>query len=268
MSPRGFAVVLPARYDSTRFPGKPLALVSGRPLIEWVFHAAARIKGARQVIVATDSPRILDAVKKFGGKVVLTSSEHRTGTDRVAEVAEQLDCEYIVNLQGDELIFPEGLVEKMVSQLINCPDTDIVTACHPIRRKKDLDNPNHVKVVIDASGKALYFSRSAIPHGAEKDGGSKKLFIAYRHIGIYAFRRSSLIEFASLPPTPLEISEGLEQLRALENGMEIRVVLSPKPTVGVDLPADIKIVEKALAGQYTGTLEKIDASCLDDSKGV
>lgn len=255
MNPPGFTVVIPARYGSTRFPGKPLALIAGRPLIEWVHLAAAKIQGAEAVIVATDDDRIREVVAGFGGRVVMTSGDHRTGTDRVAAVARELDCEFVVNLQGDEPVLPPGLIEAMMLRLAADPIADIVTACHPIRSRADLDNPNFVKVVLDASGRALYFSRSPIPHLAGEVDLTGEPPGAYRHIGIYGFRRTSLVRFAGLPPTPLETGERLEQLRALENGMDIQVVISSAPTLGVDVPEDIKNVEKILDADYTGTLE-------------
>jgi len=260
MSRNGFAVVLPARYGSSRFPGKPLAAIHGRPLIQWVVEAAGRIRGAEKVIVATDSRRIYRAVEAFGADVVLTSGDHATGTDRVAEVARSLDFDTIVNLQGDEPVVPQGLVEEMVSLLDGSAGTDIVTACHPIHDREETENPNFVKVVMDAGGRALYFSRAPIPSRFAGDGGSPESYPAYRHIGIYAFRRRPLLRFAALAPGPLERSEGLEQLRALENGMEIRVVVTQRSTVGVDVPEDIKIVEKALSGNYTGTSGDRNAS--------
>ncbi|MFH1754431.1 MAG: 3-deoxy-manno-octulosonate cytidylyltransferase [Candidatus Latescibacterota bacterium] len=260
MSRPGFAVVLPVRYASTRFPGKPLASISGRPLIQWVVEAAGRIRGADRVIVATDSRRIFEAVQEFGGEAVITSGEHRTGTDRVAEIARQLDVDIIVNLQGDEPVVPEGLVEAMVSELARSDATDIVTACHPIAGRQDLENPNYVKVVMDSAGRALYFSRSPIPCPFGRDGETAQAYPSYRHIGIYVFRREALIRFASIAPSPLELCEGLEQLRALEHGMKIRVVISAKTTVGVDVPEDIKIVEKVLAGNYTGAFGNTNAS--------
>jgi 3-deoxy-manno-octulosonate cytidylyltransferase (CMP-KDO synthetase) len=225
-----------------------------------VVEAAQRIQGAEKVIVATDSRRIYEAVEEFGGDVTMTSSQHATGTDRVAEIAESLDCDTIVNLQGDEPILPQGLVEDMVAALDGSSATDIVTACHPIRNREELKNPNHVKVVMDTNGKALYFSRSPIPCHFERNGRLPDAFHAFRHIGIYVFRRQALIRFASLSPSRLEMSEGLEQLRALENGMEIRLVISARPTIGVDVPDDIKIVEKALAGNYTEVFEDSNAS--------
>ena len=161
----------------------------------------------------------------------------------------------MVNLQGDEPVLPLGLIEAMMVRLAADPIADIVTACHPIRSRADLDNPNFVKVVLDASGRALYFSRSPIPHLAGEVDLTGEPPGAYRHIGIYGFRRTSLVRFAGLPPTPLETGERLEQLRALENGMDIQVVISSAPTLGVDVPEDIKNIEKVLDADYTGALE-------------
>jgi 3-deoxy-manno-octulosonate cytidylyltransferase (CMP-KDO synthetase) len=251
MNRRGFALVLPARYGSSRFPGKPLAMIRGRPLIQWVVEAAGRIRGAERVIVATDSRRIHQAVQEFGAEACLTSAEHATGTDRVAEIARGLDFDTIVNLQGDEPIIPRGLVEEMVSVLAGSAGTDIVTACHPIHSKEEAGNRNYVKVVMDVQGRALYFSRSPIPCHFPGNGRAVESVASLRHIGIYAFRREALLRFTSLEPGRLELCEGLEQLRALENGMEIRVVVSRKPTVGVDVPEDIKTVEKELERNYT-----------------
>lgn len=253
--PSGFAIVLPARYESTRFPGKPLAIIAGRPLIEWVYRRAREVPGAERVIVATDDERIARVVRGFGGEVVMTSSACRTGTDRVAEAVRGLEYDPIVNLQGDEPVFPTGLVARMAEAAAASPDADIVTACHPIADPDEVTNPNAVKVVMDENGWALYFSRSPIPYrvagapagasGVARRGDSP---LGYRHIGIYVFRRSSLIRFTELPRSPLEIAEGLEQLRALERGMRVQVVTSSEATVGVDVPEDVKKVEKAMGG--------------------
>jgi 3-deoxy-manno-octulosonate cytidylyltransferase (CMP-KDO synthetase) len=240
-----FAVVLPARYQSTRFPGKPLAMIAGRPLIEWVHRRARAIGGAAAVVVATDDARIAEVVRGFGGEAVMTRADHATGTDRVAEVAESLDVDVVVNLQGDEPVFDPAVVEAMVAALARDPELDVVTACHPIRDGAEFASPHVVKVVVDARDRALYFSRAPIPHGALVGGG------ALRHVGVYAYRREALRRLASLPRTPLERSEGLEQLRALENGMTIGVVRTAVPTVGVDVPDDIKSVEKAMGTTYT-----------------
>jgi 3-deoxy-manno-octulosonate cytidylyltransferase (CMP-KDO synthetase) len=247
----GAAVVLPARYHSTRFPGKPLAVIAGRPLIEWVYRRASEIRGVTRVLVATDHEHIATAVRDFGGDVVMTSPDHPTGTDRVAAVARTLENETIVNLQGDEPLFPPGLVEEMIAALTvadNDGPVDIVTACHRINRREEIDDPNIVKVVMDRSARALYFSRAPIPFAKSHQ---RVQTVHYRHIGVYVFRKESLIRFADALPTALERSENLEQLRALQNGMRIRVVETEYSTVGVDVPADIKSVEKALVTTYS-----------------
>ena len=193
-----------------------------------------------RTVVATDDARIAEAVRSFGGDVVMTSSDHATGTDRVAEVAKQLRADIIVNLQGDEPVFDPGLVERMVAVFSTDPEVDIVTACHALDDEAAFHNPNIVKVVCDLRGRALYFSRAPIPAGAMDGRG------AWRHVGIYAYRRAALLRFARLPRTSLEITERLEQLRALENGMTIAVVETENETIGVDVPADVKKVEKVL----------------------
>ena len=254
--PSGFAIILPARFHSKRFPGKPLVLVAGKPLIEWVYRRAEQVQGASRIVVATDHEAIASVVRGFGGEAVMTASDFRTGTDRVAHVARTLGCDPIVNLQGDEPLFPPQLVTDMVALIQSSPDTDIVTACHPVFHDGEMQNPNAVKVVFDWGGRALYFSRAAIPSRANHavpaaaSGGSQKgpRPLGYRHVGIYVFRTASLLRFAELPPTPLETSEALEQLRALENGMVIRLIETSQPTVGVDIPEDVKHVEKALRG--------------------
>jgi 3-deoxy-manno-octulosonate cytidylyltransferase (CMP-KDO synthetase) len=244
-----FTVVLPARYGSTRFPGKPLVEISGKPLVEWVYRRASQIDGVGELVVATDDRRIADAVESFGGNVVLTSGHHETGTDRVAEIARGSDREIIVNLQGDEPVFDPRMVEDMVDRLAADPGTDIVTACHPIDSNGDYENPNVVKVVADSHGRALYFSRSPIPHGLYRQHGDATQ--AYRHVGVYAFRKKVLLRFTQMDRTPLEQSERLEQLRALENGMRIDLVVTDTRTVGVDVPDDVKKVEKELRRLYT-----------------
>lgn len=243
MSRPSFAVVLPARYASRRFPGKPLAVIGGRTLIEWVHRRAVGIRGASTVVVATDDERIAEAVRGFGADVIMTRSDHATGTDRVAEVAASLDTEVIVNLQGDEPVFDPVMVETMVDRLRDHESFDIVTACHRIEGRNDMEDPNVVKVVVDRDGRALYFSRAPIPSG-ESEG-------AMRHVGVYAFRRDALLRFSQLERTPLELSEHLEQLRALEHGMTIGVVETDHATVGVDVPDDLKNIEKHLASIYT-----------------
>lgn len=215
-------------------------MIAGRPLIEWVYRGALLVRGAERVVVATDDERIADVVRGFGGDVVMTREDHVTGTDRVAEVARKLRVPILVNLQGDEPIFDPRMVERMVDLLQREPSIDIVTACHQIHSVKEFQSTHVVKVALDRRGNALYFSRSPIPEGGLATG------TAYRHVGVYAFRREALAHFSRLPRSPLEIAERLEQLRALEHGMKIGVVETKRATVGVDVPADIKIVERVV----------------------
>jgi 3-deoxy-manno-octulosonate cytidylyltransferase (CMP-KDO synthetase) len=192
------------------------------------------------VVVATDDARIADAVRGFGGAVITTRGDHPTGTDRVAEVAKQLRHDIIVNLQGDEPVFDPQLIVRMMAVFAKQPGVDIVTACHALHEEADFENPNIVKVVFDLHGRALYFSRAPVPFGAMDARG------AFRHVGVYAYRRAALLKMAKLPRTALEVSERLEQLRALEHGMTIAVVETEHETVGVDVPSDVKKVEKLL----------------------
>lgn len=243
MNNSSVAIVIPARFHSTRFPGKPLAVVNGKPLIEWVYRRACEVSGVDRVVVATDHKEIADAIEGFGGDVVTTSGDHATGTDRVAEVARGLKHGFVFNLQGDEPVFPVGLIEEMIRELAGS-DVDIVTASHAIEDAAEMNDPNVVKVVTDRSGNALYFSRAPIPGGPAS--GEERL-AGFRHIGIYGFRRASLLRFAEAQRTPLEEAENLEQLRALEHSMTIRVIQTEYSTVGVDVPGDLINVEKALA---------------------
>jgi 3-deoxy-manno-octulosonate cytidylyltransferase (CMP-KDO synthetase) len=242
---KSVAIVMPARYHSSRFPGKPLALIQGKPLIEWVYRRATEIRGVSDIVVATDHEDIRRAVQAFGGRALMTSADHFSGTDRVAAVARGLNVDVVVNLQGDEPLFPPALVEEMVALFGTGDAPDIVTAAHELTEPAEITNPNIVKVVMSPSGRALYFSRSPIP--SSNAHTEVRASVHYRHVGIYAFDRRSLLKFADLPPTPLELSERLEQLRALENGMTIHVVRTVYETVGVDVPEDIKTVEKGLA---------------------
>lgn len=198
------------------------------------------MRGAERVVIATDDERIAETVRGFGASVLMTRDDHVTGTDRVAEVARRLRTDIVVNLQGDEPVFDPRMVERMVDRLQRDPALEIVTACHQLHSVKDFQSPHVVKVVVDRRGHALYFSRSPIPDGGLATG------TAYRHVGVYAFRREALAKFGRLPRSPLEIAERLEQLRALENGMRIGVVETKSPTVGVDVPTDIKNVERVM----------------------
>jgi 3-deoxy-manno-octulosonate cytidylyltransferase (CMP-KDO synthetase) len=234
--PRVVAVI-PARYQSSRLPGKPLADISGQPMIEHVYRRASEARGIDSVLVATDDERIARAVEQFGGAVRMTRAEHRTGTDRIAEAVSDVACEIVVNVQGDlPLLEPEMLTE-LVAPLRGDAGVVMSTLCTQAS-PEDYDNPNVVKVVLDRSGYALYFSRSPLPYlrGAPPDGGP------YKHIGLYGYRRDFLLTFAALAQTPLEQAESLEQLRALEHGYRIRTVITRHTTIEVDTPDDLERV--------------------------
>jgi 3-deoxy-manno-octulosonate cytidylyltransferase (CMP-KDO synthetase) len=227
-------VVIPARYHSTRLPGKALVDIGGRPMIEHVYRRAAAARGIAAVVVATDDERIAAAVRGFGGEARLTRPDHRSGTDRVAEVARDLACDIVVNVQGDEpTVHPES-IEQVVAALLSgrVVMATLRTALHD---PHEIASPHVVKVVVDQAGDALYFSRAPIPCVRE----DRRASAAYKHIGLYAYRREFLLTLASLAQTPLEQAESLEQLRALEHGYRIRVVETGYDSVGVDTPDDL-----------------------------
>lgn len=236
-----FHVVIPARYASTRFPGKPLIDLAGKPMVVRVCERAVQ-SGAAGVHVATDDERIASVVRKHGHKVVMTRSDHPSGTDRLAEAAAQLklkEAEIVVNVQGDEPLIEPALIRQVAERL---DDADMSTACHAIHDAASLANPNVVKVVLDAKGHALYFSRSRIPYPREGEP------VCYRHAGIYAYRVGFLKRYASLAPAPLEKAEALEQLRALWHGHRIAVVVSETDIPpGVDTPQDVDAVLRMLS---------------------
>lgn len=224
-----FRVVIPARFGSTRLPGKALIALAGKPMIQWV-HERARTSRAAEVLIATDDARIADAGRAFGAVVAMTAASHPSGTDRIAEVARAQQWganDVVVNVQGDEPLMPPTLIDQVAGLLLDNVGAGMATLASPLARLEDFLDPNVVKVVADAAGRALYFSRAPIPwtrDGAASGLASQRTFTgARRHIGIYAYRVSALLRLASLPPTPLEQTEKLEQLRALENGIEIRV---------------------------------------------
>ena len=244
------AAIIPSRYASTRLPGKPLLDIAGKPMIQRVYEAAARAKLVDRVIVATDDLRIVEAVTLFGGLAELTSPRHRSGTDRVAEVADHLPCDIVVNLQGDEPLMDPGLIDRVVSAVRDDPDIYMASAKTPIRRAEDRANPNIVKVVTDCSGFALYFSRSPIPcpfGGGEANANNP----GFRHIGIYVYRKDFLMRLVTLAPSPLEGQERLEQLRVLENGYRIKLVTTDYDAPGVDTPEDLEKVRKRLEEQQS-----------------
>ncbi len=256
------AIVIPARFASTRFPGKPLVLIRNKPLVQWVWERAMRCRRAGRVVVATDDERIYRAVEFFGGEAVMTSPDHPSGTDRIAEVARKVKAALYVNLQGDEPLIDPAEIDRLIDGLVRSR-ADLATLAHPIEDSADLANPNVVKVVTDARGRALYFSRSPIPYWRDGQGKTpaelKKLKQKgrkgqkdpaappyWRHVGIYAYRAAALKRFVGFPPSPLERAESLEQLRALENGLLLQVIPTKMRCQGVDTPADLAAVTRLL----------------------
>jgi len=229
------AIVIPARYASSRLPGKPLLRQTGKYMIQHVYERASEARCVDQVIVATEDPRIVAAVRSFGGNVIMTSPRHATGTDRVAEVARGLGHELIINLQGDEPLVDPASIDVIADLLNEDRNADMATVAVPLRDRAQYTSTACVKVVCDAKGAALYFSRSPIP--AVRDGDPPfdlEPPSFFQHLGIYGYRRDTLLHLASLPPTALEQLEKLEQLRALANGMRIRVGIVHEATIGVD----------------------------------
>ena len=237
--------IIPARYASTRFPGKPLALIAGVPMIERVYRQTLAAAGVDRVIVATDDQRIFDAVATFG-EAVMTREDHPSGTDRVAEAAAGDPADVIINVQGDEPVIPPAVISALADRMRQDPSLDMATVGVPMAADDpDLNNPNVVKIVQSVHGRALYFSRAAIPLNRDGDGIAKPL----RHWGIYAYRRRLLEQFVTWPQSPLEQTEKLEQLRVLENGGSIGLVVSDAESIGVDSPEDLVRVEALLKTQ-------------------
>jgi 3-deoxy-manno-octulosonate cytidylyltransferase (CMP-KDO synthetase) len=240
-SPEALAVI-PARYDSSRFPGKALVRLAGKPMVQHVVERVRRASRVARVLVATDDERIRRAVTEAGGEAVLTRREHRSGTERVAEVAAQLAAPIYLNVQGDEPLIDPAALDELVESLEEDPSVQVATLSTPIAEMKDVMDPNIVKVVVDFDSHALYFSRAPIPWVREASTAARHL----KHLGVYAFRREALLEFPTLPPGELERSERLEQLRWLENGWRVRVAETSYDSVSVDVPEDVARVEKLL----------------------
>ena len=260
-------VVIPARYGSTRFPGKPLARLCGKPVIQHVYERVAQAQRAETVVVATDDRRIVEAVERFGGKAVMTSADARSGTERAAEVARGCDASVIVNVQGDEPLVRSEMIDQLAEYLERhqaVPMASLRTRCE---RAEEIASPHVVKVVVDREGFALYFSRASIPfarEGARGEGrGAREdqrgvrpvprapcpVPLHWKHVGVYGYQRHFLLQFPYLEPTPLEQLEQLEQLRALEHGYRIQLLETPHDTVGIDTPEDLQRVEAFLAGR-------------------
>jgi 3-deoxy-manno-octulosonate cytidylyltransferase (CMP-KDO synthetase) len=238
-------IVIPARYGSTRFPGKSLARLQGRPMIQWVWEAASRSRLCEQVIIATDDDRIADVAAKFGADVVMTKKSHRSGTDRIAEVADKISAQLYINVQGDEPLLSPGAVDDLIRGMAESPRIPIGTLAHAIDGEAEWRSPEVVKVVCNRHNEALYFSRSPLPFMRAWDAKTKLL----RHVGIYAYRARALATFVSLKPSALEVAESLEQLRALEHGMTIQVIETKYRCLGVDTPADLARVEEEMRRQ-------------------
>jgi len=246
------AAIIPARYGSTRFEGKPLADILGKPMIQWVYEGVCQSKLIDKVIVATDDQRIMEAVEQFGGEAVMTSPAHATGSDRVAEVARKLKAEIIVNVQGDEPLLKGSTIDKAIRPLLKDPAIPLSTLMTRIVEVRDWINPNVVKIVADQKGFALYFSRSPLPF--PRDLNVERLLTSpsreksplphrvYKHIGVYAYRRDFLLQYSKMKHTPLEKLEKLEQLRALENGFPIKITPVDYEPVSVDTPEDLEKV--------------------------
>lgn len=258
VSESGVTAIIPARYASSRLPGKPLLEIADRPMIVWVYERTRQARRVERVIVATDDERIAEAVRRVGGEARLTSPEHRSGTDRVAEVAATLDADVIVNVQGDEPLIEPATIDAAIEPLVRDSTLEMVTTSEPLTTVTDVFDPNVVKVVTDGAGFALYFSRHPIPYPREavRQAGSLKealerdpslLGLFRKHSGLYVYRRSRLLELARWPPTPLEEAEQLEQLRALERGIRIKVVEVSHCSLAVDTAEDLERVRALVA---------------------
>jgi 3-deoxy-manno-octulosonate cytidylyltransferase (CMP-KDO synthetase) len=234
--------VIPARYHSTRLPGKVLADIAGHPMIEHVYRRATAARLVHGVIVATDDERIAAAVREFGGAAMLTRTDHVSGTDRIAEIVAALRCRAVVNLQGDEPLIEPDTIDAAVKPLLEDSTVDMTTICRPFTSLDEFRNPNVVKVVTNSRGEALYFSRAPIPYPRQTELPA----LARAHVGLYVYRRETLLKLAALPAAPLEIVESLEQLRALAHGIRIRVVETKHDAAGVDTQEDLERVRKML----------------------
>lgn len=248
--------IIPARYASTRFEGKALAEIKGKPMVRHVYERTSMAQLVSDVIIATDDERIASAVRAFGGRVVMTSRDHETGTDRLAEVAAGLDSEIVVNVQGDEPLIEPAMIDEAIRPLVEDPSIVIGTLKCRIRNLHDFLSPNVVKVVTDRNGFALYFSRSPLPNFRDKwndlkdEAFNSGKLLCHKHVGLYVYRRDFLLQYARMAPTQLELSEKLEQLRVLENGYRIKVVETAYESIGVDTPGDLeKVLERLKAGK-------------------
>lgn len=233
--------IIPARYNSSRLPGKPLKDICGKTMIQRVYEQVKKVSLVDKVIIATDDQRIFKEVKRFKGDVIMTSKGHKTGTDRLAEVAAKIDTDIVVNVQGDEPLIKPSVIKSAIDPLLMDDSLKMSTLKHLINGKEEINNPNVVKVITDKNKNAIYFSRSKIPYAR-----NSKKFNYYKHIGLYVYRSDFLLEFAEMKPTPLEIQESLEQLRVIENGYKIKVIETEYDSIGVDTEEDLDKVRNIL----------------------
>jgi len=246
--------VIPARWASTRFPGKPLADIFGKPMVQWVSEQAQKANLINEVVIATDDERIYDAVLDFGGQAVMTSPNHQSGTDRVAEVVSNIECDIVVNVQGDEPLIPSENIDLVIKPLLDSGDLSVSTLMIAIHSWSEMLDPNICKVVVDNVGRALYFTRAPLPYNrdhrcvdkskVDNEVGANQMIFGYKHIGVYAYRKSFLLKFSNMKTSRLENTEKLEQLRILENGYSIQVVETKQNSIGVDRPSDIEKIVK------------------------
>ena len=251
--------VIPARWSSARFPGKPIADILGKPMIQWVSEQAQKARLIDEVVIATDDKRIYDVVISFGGNAVMTSPHHQSGTDRVAEVVRNLECDIVVNIQGDEPLIPPENIDLVIEPLLARDDLSVSTLMIAIHKSSEMLDPDICKVVVDNAGCALYFTRAPIPYNRDFDYieetysdtkiDSKEWILGFKHIGIYAYKKSFLPQFINMKVSKLENSEKLEQLRILENRYLIQLVETKQNSIGVDRPEDIDKVIKAMNGK-------------------
>jgi len=251
--------VIPARWASVRFPGKPITDILGKPMVQWVSEQAQKARLVTEVVIATDDKRIYDAVIDFGGKVVMTSPNHQSGTDRVAEVAKNIECDIVVNVQGDEPFIPPENIDLVIKPLLESDEFVVSTLMTSIRSSSEMLDPDICKVVVDSTGCALYFTRAPIPYNrdfecmdssnTDSQIGVNKMVLGHKHIGIYAYKKSFLLQFSNIKSSQLENIEKLEQLRILENGYSIQVVETELNSIGVDRPSDVEKIIKNIVDE-------------------
>ena len=251
--------VIPARWASTRFPGKPIADILGKPMVQWVSEQAQKANLITEVVIATDDKRIYDVVLDFGGKAVMTSPSHQSGTDRVAEAVRNLECDIVVNVQGDEPLIPSENIDRVIKPLLDSGELSVSTLMTAIHSRSEMLDPNICKVVVDNVGCALYFTRAPIPYNRDygcmnkskidNEMGANQMILGYKHIGVYAYRKSFLLKFSNMKTSQLENTEKLEQLRILENRYLIQVVETEQNSIGVDHPNDLDKIIKSMNGE-------------------